>query len=205
MNLSEKQISELKNISNKSADTRRISETVKKVQEIKTPEEYWPATEHAAVNQAKKNNAENSSNKQPSENNTINQKTSEMNTNIPCEKTKIISKTIELATAMAAGTRTTISTLGTEYKRVLGYYMLQTSLGGLTAGEVKVGIGDGTRTVMENTNIDHYTASTSVPPNERFIKDIIDLPAGKLEFALETDATTSSALEIQVIMKVEKH
>lgn len=163
-----------------------------------TPEGLWPVNEH------KKENPTN----QPATNTTT-PNTQDLNLKKmenTCNKNrKLITKDIDVASGSAAGTYPVIATFGTEYKRIIGYAFITTSLGGLTAVQTKVGLSDSSRTILDPTLIDWHTFSTAVPVDKRLNKEeTIEMSGGQVTVNVKTAATTSSAFQIQLVALVER-
>lgn len=171
-----------------------------KTEKLNTPEGMWPNMKSEATKTDLNTNKVNQQN--TTQTNEFNNKA--MNPNCKPNQ-KVISKSMTIASGSAAGTYEKEALFGNEYKRCLGYYFILVGNGGLTNNQIKIGISDGTRTVLEKTHIDHHTATTAVPIKDRFNREeCIDLPAGKLIAQIETAAATVSTFEVQMIAIVTR-
>lgn len=122
-----------------------------------------------------------------------------------CKNYKTITKTIDLASGSAASSYEYQLDFGKEYGRVIGYYAILSTAGGLTNAQIKLGFADEARTVIDPTLLDHWICSSSVPINERFYKcDPINMVSGRIKATLVTAAATVSALQLQIVAQVER-
>lgn len=171
---------------------------------LNTPESFWPSMEATM-------NADKPTQQTPgtTKTNTTPQHTdlniNKMENNSCNTKRKVISKALTIANGSAVGTYEKEANFGTEYKRCIGYYIVEKSLANLTSANIKVGISDGTRTILEKTPYAHFTASTSVPIKDRFNREeCIVLPAGKLIAQIEIDTLLTSDLEVHLVAILER-
>lgn len=174
---------------------------VSKDASVITPEGNWPQMNE--IKTPGQNNGTPNSNTTPQpQHNEI--KTNNMNEN--CKKNrKLITKDIDVASGSASGTYPVIADFGKEYKRIIGYAFIITSLGGLTAVQTKVGLSDSSRTILDPTLIDWHTFSTAVPVDKRLNKEeIIEMANGQVTVNVKTSAATSSAFQIQMVALVER-
>lgn len=170
---------------------------------IKTPEANWPQMHETKT----------PSNNTPGTNQNTNPlpqhtdiKTNKMeNNNCNIKNRKLITKDIDVATLSAAGNYPVLADFGKEYKRILGYAFMITSLGGLTTVQVKLGLSDNSRTILDPTLIDWHTFSTSVPVEKRLNKEeIIEMANGSVWVNVKISAALSSAFQVQLVALVER-
>lgn len=167
-----------------------------------TPKNHWPEMKSNDPSTLKHNTPNKETSHQET-NKPTNTKTMESNSCVP--QTKVIVKTISIANATAAGTTPTQHDLGNQYKKLLGYFIINNSLGGLTTAQIKVGLSDNNRTILDPVGLEYHNVSTSVPIKDRFNKEeCISLSDGKVTTNTVTSAITTSALELQVLFLVEK-
>ncbi len=119
-------------------------------------------------------------------------------------KRKVITKTIDVAISSTAATREyTLDYKG--YSKIIGYYIVYSSLGGLSSTGWKAGLSDGTRTILDLTTLDHFLATTGVAPKDRWHAEAeIGLPASKLVVSMANNATLGSAASFDVIAVLEE-
>lgn len=190
-----------------------IFDSVKKLGEEKdknrfaTPESFWPQLNENKSTDTKTNTQQNSATPNTQQPTATDQEIKNKTMNENCKPNrKLIVKTIQVAALAAAGTYPVIATFGNEYKKLIGYYFITTTLSGLTTTQVKLGISDSSRTILDPVLIDHHTVSTSVPVKDRLNKEeCIDLVAGQVTVNVVTAAAVGgTALEVQMVALVEK-
>lgn len=118
---------------------------------------------------------------------------------------KTITKTIEIPALSVAAKREFKHEFGNEYKVVGGYYALLLNSGGLTTDKIKLGISEGTRTIIDPTGIDHFTVGKEVAIKDRFYKDEpIEIPGGYVNILIENTAAVGAVnpILVQIIYQV---
>ncbi len=119
---------------------------------------------------------------------------------------KTVTKEIEIPINAVATKREFKHEFGVEYKRVVGYYALLLQNGGLTTDKIKVGISEGTRTIIDPTGVNHFTVGQDVKITDRFYKDEpIQIPGGYVTIMVENLSAVSpvTPIVLQVIYQVE--
>lgn len=119
---------------------------------------------------------------------------------------KTITKTIEIAVNSVATKREFKHEFGVEYKEVVGYYALLLQNGGLTTDKIKLGLSEGTRTIIDPTGINHFTVGQEVAIKDRFYKDEpILTPGGYINVSIDNLAAVSpvTPIVIQMIYQVK--
>jgi hypothetical protein len=170
----------------------------KGLKNLRTPESFWPP----------QNTSTTPASSDPPLTNNINQGQqmpgNQTKKAMDCKVIRHIVKTIDVANGTVAGTYSSTLSFGKEVKRILGYYAIVTSLGGLTIAQIKLGLADKTRTIIDPIQLEHYTVSTAVPIGKRFFtEEPIELNGGDLVVSIVNSATFSSAFQVQIIAKCE--
>lgn len=193
----------------KTQNTNNFFEEVAKVSNdgsVKTPEANWPQmheTNTRDQNKITPNNSAQITTPLPQHTDIKTNKMENKNCNI--KNRRLITKDIDVATLSAAGTYPVLAEFGKEYKRIIGYAFITTSLGGLTTVQVKLGLSDSARTILDPTLIDWHTFSTSVPVAMRLNKEeIIEMANGSVYVNVKTSAALASAFQVQLVALVER-
>lgn len=190
---------ETKNTNNFFDEVAKVSND----ESVKTPEANWPQLNETLKPNNQNNGTPTNPLPQPQHTDIKTNKMENKNCNI--KNRKLITKDIDVASGSAAGTYPVIADFGKEYKRILGYAFLITSLGGLTTVQVKLGLSDSSRTILDPTLIDWHTFSTSVPVDKRLNKEeIIEMANGQVTVNVKTSAATGSAFQVQLVALVER-
>lgn len=170
---------------------------------MQTPESLWPIADQKKTDSPTRTTTQEQSHTNiPHNANDFNSKTMK---NENCKNRKLITKDIDVASGSAAGTYPVLADFGKEYKRIIGYAFLTTSLGGLTTVQVKLGLSDSSRTILDPTLIDWHTFSTSVPVHERLNRmETIEMSNGQVWVNVKTAAATGSAFQVQIVALVER-
>jgi len=93
---------------------------------------------------------------------------------------------------------------GKEYKRVLGFYVIIQSNGGLPAEAVNLSFGNETTTVVDAASLKHFTVSDSVKISDRFLKDDQFDISGYVNASLKIPAATTSDLVVQYLFLLQR-
>lgn len=116
---------------------------------------------------------------------------------------KQIVKTQTVASGSGAATYETRLELGTEVKKVLGYYTQVLANGGLTPEACKVSFANSSKTVFEPVGLGHLIVSSSVAIKDRFFREEPFEVDGYINAKLTTPGATTSDLTVQYILLVE--
>lgn len=117
---------------------------------------------------------------------------------------KQIVKTQTVAALSAAGTFETKIELGTEVKRVLGYYVQVLADGGLVSKSQKVSYANSSKTIFEPVSLGHLIVGENVAIKERFFKEEPFNVDGYVNSRITTNAAVgATAMEVQHIFLVE--
>lgn len=113
----------------------------------------------------------------------------------------IKSHTIPAASAIASYEKRI--ELGTEVKKVLGYYIQVLKNGGLTPEQCTVSFANSAKTVFEPVGLGHLIVSSAVPIKERFFREEPFPVDGFLNSKIAIPAIPATEVEIQYILLVE--
>lgn len=93
--------------------------------------------------------------------------------------------------------------LGTEVKKVLGYYVQVLSNGGLTPEQCKLTFANSSKTIFEPVGLGHLIVSSSVAIKDRFFREEPFSVDGYLNAKVAIPAIPATNLVVQYILLVE--
>lgn len=93
--------------------------------------------------------------------------------------------------------------LGTEVKKVLGYYVVVIDDGSVNALKCKVSFANSSKTIFEPVGLGHLIVSSSVPIKDRFFREEPFTVDGYFNSKLTIPTPTVGAMEVQYIVLVE--
>lgn len=93
--------------------------------------------------------------------------------------------------------------LGTEVKKVLGYYVQVLKNGGLVPEQCTVSFANSSKTVFEPVGLGHLIVSSSVAIKDRFFREEPFQVDGYLNSRVAIPAVPATVVEIQYILLVE--
>lgn len=117
---------------------------------------------------------------------------------------KVLVKEQTIVAAAAVGTYESRLDLGKEVKRVLGYYALIITDGGLVVAACKVSFSNSAKTIFEPVGLNHLIVSTSVPIKDRFFREEpFSADGGNVQAKVTIPAIPATAFTIQYVLLVE--
>lgn len=116
---------------------------------------------------------------------------------------KQIVKSHTIPAVSGAATYETRIDLGTEVKKVLGYYVVVVDNGSVTPEKCKVSFSNSSKTIFEPVGLGHLIVSSSVAIKDRFFREEPFNVDGYMNSKLTIPVPTVGAMEVQYVLLVE--